>query len=269
MIVKEADQKKRQRPVRRPIKSCIVTVDLLGRGIATETSAAIAGIAQKFASVGDFVTLLWAPRPEDVPDKAEIKRLREYYFEKFLINLELLPDSTDLLPGIGTWEKQSLTVYHYIRQQTFDAVYFVLEGGIGFYTLLGRETGVFQDTPRLYVVAQSPIAWTSEADKLFLQNGQQVSSAHMEQYCTEVCDGLICSSQEVVTWMKKKNWALPKSVEVILPVRPHEWRIPGKGRSQIVSRRMVSELIFIAGPDYHKGLTLFCDALDEIGRAHV
>ncbi|MGM3357435.1 hypothetical protein, partial [Bacillus cereus group sp. BC233] len=91
--------------------------------------------------------------------------------------------------------------YH-LKEQNFDAVYFALEGGLGYYTILATELGLYEQRPRIHVLANAPIAWQAKTDRHFLEDLAQVTVAHMERYCAEQTDSLICSSAYLLGWMK-------------------------------------------------------------------
>src|SRR5215211_5149792 len=166
-----------RRPVRRPLNLCIITSCILEREAENENCAAVSAIAQHFAAAGDIVTLLWVPRPHEMDSigEAEFAQLKCHYFEKFLIKLELLPKSPELPLKWWSKEKQSIAVYHHLRQSRFDSVYIVLEEGLGYYVLLAKETAVFQPRFKIHIIAQSPLEWLSEANKVLLKNEQQVA----------------------------------------------------------------------------------------------
>ncbi|WP_119389761.1 DUF6212 domain-containing protein [Taklimakanibacter lacteus] len=262
-MARPANPDKEQTSARKPIRLCIVATCLPGRD-RTENSAAIAGIAQKFASTGDIVSLVWVPDPALLVDNnaKEIEEFRKSLFETSLINLALLPPSRDLAPEGTTRPKQSIAVYHYLREQQFDAVYFMLEGGLGYYSLLAVETGVYKDPPQFHVIVQSPTVWKAESNKSFLTNVEQVACAHMERYCVEQCGSLICTSKAVLSWMQHMDWKLPADAVVMMPVLPNEWLLPDRRPGEPVE--WATELVFCAGHEYHTGLTLLCDALDKV-----
>lgn len=243
----------------RSARSCIVIGDLIDEDCA-EVPAAIAGIAEKLAATKGGATLLCVPSSQG--NLAE--HLRQTLHEKYAIDLVLIPPASELLPGLDSPTKRSIATYHYLRQQHFHTVYFALEGGLPYYSLLARETGVYKTFPQIHVIAQSPIVWTSEAEKRFLQNTGQVTIAHMEKYCVETSDGLICSSNAILTWMRHKEWKLPANTAVIYPPIPCTWRQPDNAPA--ASANKTNELVFLSGPEYHKGLTLLCDALDNVAK---
>jgi GT2 family glycosyltransferase len=62
--------------------------------------------------------------------------------------------------------------------------------------------------------------------------------------------------------MRHKGWKLPDNTSVIHPPLPSTWRQCKKDHSS--ASHKADELVFISGPEYHKGLTLLCDALDKV-----
>lgn len=255
---------KKHKALRQPLRTCVVAVDISGRN-ATEKSAAITAIAQKFAAAGDSVTLLWAPHPDNKVSSDAFEQLRHYFFERFLINLVLLPASNELLSGTSSIAKQSVAVYHFLREHQFDAAFFALDNGLAYFSLLAKETGVFENPPHLFVIAASTTVRMCEIEKFFLGNIEQVTAAHMEKYCAEQCDDLICLSQTLLSWMRSKGWEVPADSRVIPPPIPYEWRLRGVGLNR--PAQSSNEVVFCAGPEYHKGLTLLCDALARIANS--
>jgi GT2 family glycosyltransferase len=258
---KQESSSKIRKPARKPLRLCIVAVEITS-GNSTEKSAAIPAIAQKFASLGDSVTLLWAPRPDHKVNDHEFQQLRQYLSEKFLINLVLLPSSNDLLSGTSSIAKQSVSAYHFLREHEFDAAFFTLDNGLAYFSLLAKETGVFENPPPLYVIASSAMAWASEAEKFFLSNIEQVTAAHMEKYCAEECDGLICLSHAFLDWMRRKEWNITSNCRVIPAPVPYEWRL--RDDVAALPAQPSNEIVFCAGQEYRNGLTLLCDALSRI-----
>src|SRR5689334_13577474 len=246
VMARQGTSSRNKSTTRRPMRLCLVGTDLLGADPNTESAAAIAAIAQKFAATGDELTFLWVPPPEriDKVKPSEVDKLRQKLFETSLINLVLLPQSKELLDRGGRGAL-SIAVYHYLREEQFDAVFFSLEGGMAYYALLAKETGVYPNPPPLHVIAQSPTAWLAEADKYFLYNVQQVTAAHMERYSVETCDALVCSSQAVVDWMRQKGWSIPAKVDVIPPLVPYEWRLPETEKNEQV--QAIHEIVFCSG----------------------
>lgn len=264
----KAQPRKLSAPTRRaPLNICIVTRDLYGWNEPTEANAATVGLAQYFASQGDAVTLLWVPPFESVDD-ARAAKLTDYFFNNHLIKLELLKSSRHMLPILWGHEKSSAAVYYHLKEQKFDTVYFALEGGLGYYTILAKELGLFEPRPSIHVLANAPIAWQAKADRHFLEDLTQVTIAHMERYCAEQPDSLICSSAYLLGWMKQEGWTVAKNASVLPALRPFEWKFRSEALAVREPDESIDELVFFAGPEFHRGLTLFCDALDTLAKQH-
>ena len=169
-------------------------------GACIEVGASMSAIAETLVSQGNEVTLLWVPVAE-VIDEKEITRIKDYYYDQFLITVEVLHRAAGLPPNLEHLEGRSAAVYYFLKQQAFDAVYFALEGGLAYYTMLGKETGLFAPRPSLVIVAHSPMLWFSQADKFFFRQWSQASIAHMEKLSVELADRLICVSKHIQAWM--------------------------------------------------------------------
>lgn len=254
--------------VRQRLDICVVTHDLLGWSNPTDAGASMAGLAQHMAASGDNITLLWVPPYTDIDALAagEAARLEKYYSENYLITLKVLTSSRHLAPYLAGNEKQSAAVYYHLKEEKYDAVYFALEGGIAYYTLLGKELSIFEPRPQLYVVAHTPIEWRAESDRHFLKDLQQVTIAYMEKYCIGEADALICSSSFMPTWMKERKWKLPQRVITLPNLRPSEWIPRDFVGKNIFNERPAEEIVYCGGADFREGFTLFCDALESLAR---
>ncbi len=232
---------------RAPLKICILTRQLHGWDEPNEAMAATVGLAQYFAAQGDAVTLLWVPPFESVDDTRAYK-LTQYFFNNHLITLEILKSSPHMLPILWGAEKSSAAVYYHLKEQSFDAVYFALEGGLGYYTILAKELGLFEPRPRLHVLTNAPIAWQAAADRHFLEDLAQVTIAHMERYCAEQADNLICSSSYLLGWMKQERWNVAKDVSILPALRPFEWKLLSDAVAIRDPDEPVDELVFLPAP---------------------
>ena len=165
--------------------ACVITSELLGWGGAAEPAAVMLGFAQSLSAAGEDVTLVWVPNSR--PPKL-IEEIKASFYKQHSIKLEILQKSDQMIYMLHNAETRSMAIYHYLKENQFKAVYFALEKGLAFYSLLAKETDVFVSRPQLTVVACNPIEWLSEADRFFLKNAQQVSIAVMEKYCVEMAD---------------------------------------------------------------------------------
>lgn len=246
------------------MRVCITARELYGWGEVSEAGAGVIAVAQQMAADGDQVTLLWIP-PHGEIEAAAAKRLKEYYLDHHLIRLEILTDSRHLMPVLWGAEKQSSAAYFYIKESDFDVVVFALEGGLGYYTILGRELGLVKPALEVRILAQAPLVWRAAANRHFLRDLSDVTIAHMERYCLEAVEEIIYVSDKLPAFLEAQGWKLPQRARVLPIVRQTEWR--GVARAGETEPRAVDEIVLLAGPEYRDGLTLFCDALDKLARA--
>lgn len=250
---------------RPPLKICIVTRELYGWSEATDAIATTVGMAQNFAAQGETVTLLSVP-PYDSADNAPISKLSDYLFNNYLIKLEVLTSCRDFLPALWGHEKASAAVYYHLKEQKFDVVYFAIEGGLAYYSLLAKELGLFEPRPILNILVTAPTAWQASANQHFLENLAQVTSAYMERYCVEQADNIICASSYILDWMKQEGWQVTKNILTLPSLRPFEWQYSNHGKTSHHSEKRITELVFFSGPEFNKGLPLFCDTLDALAK---
>ncbi len=247
----------------RPLRVCIVTGDILLEPLeGNDTAFACTGLAQILAAQGDNVTILYAPQwllslrvEEDWWQKWQ-----NYYNVNFLVDLVALAPSPDL-PGHNYGPQQrSLAAYHYLKSKNFDVVYFCIDGGIGYYSLLAKETGQYPRGPILAVLACRPFEWLAAANKMFFKDKHDLAIGFMEMRCAEAADYLIAPSRAMLDWMRDKGWALPERTlvhPVLRPMREGSAGVPAQAGGH-----RVSELVFFGNTEYHRGLILFCDAID-------
>lgn len=237
-------------------KICVI-VAALDEALATEGDHALSRIARLLAG-RDNVTLLWVPTWEGRPGTHTAARWHAMFAEAG-VELVVLQSSDQLLPGLSTPESRSAAVLHHLQRSSYDLVYAPLEGGLLYFMLMAAETGVF-DAPMNVLVAHAPQEWANHADRVFIPTLDGIAVRHMEKYCAEMSDGLVCSSDLLRNWMLSRNWSVERAIVARLPL-PHDSLPPADTRPSIGSAAG-KELVLLAGPKFRDGLTLFCDALD-------
>ncbi len=250
-----------------PKRICIITAETPWTHPWSEASAGAVGLAQYYAAIGDAVTLLFVPAGDDayrVP-YGEFEPFAKLNFESYMIRSEVLRDSPGLLGGLYSRRMASLAVFRHIRAQGFDAVYFALEGGLAYYSLVAAELGLFKDRPRIVVLASFPKIREAEANRRFLESKEEIAIAHMEQHCAEHADETIASGEHLLQWMRAKNWKLPRAASVLPWHTPEQFAPPLAAGNDRPHSSPCSEIVFISEPAYCNGLTLFCDCLDQLG----
>ena len=246
---------------------CVVTTDIACSDMLQEASVSMVALAQKLAAAGNDVTLLWVS--DDLKTAEEAEKSIHYFSDTFGIELDLFRPADENVHRYNGPEYRSFGVYKYLKRNRFDIVYFPLENGLAYYTLLGKETGVYQQRPQLIVAAHSPLEWVAETDRFFLKGTEQIKVAFMEKYCTQEPDKLICISSGLFKWFHERNWVLAKNCQIVPALTPFEWSQVPDDSSIIRGSQQQRELVLIASHRFRDGMTLFCDMLDEISRLDV
>ncbi|TIW39902.1 MAG: hypothetical protein E5V61_29375, partial [Mesorhizobium sp.] len=165
-----ATPKAKRQASHKPRNVCVVSEVEFGSISTADPGSATYALAQYLAVTGDTVTLLWVPIG-----------LGKWCFDNFLVRLELLPQSPELLRGLDSSDKHSVAVYHYLKQNAYDVVYFALEGGLAHFPTVAKRTGVFPDPPAIVVLAHEPLVWKLQANGRAVERKEQMTIAHMER----------------------------------------------------------------------------------------
>jgi glycosyltransferase involved in cell wall biosynthesis len=238
---------------------CIVTNEFHGvfknGGIGTANT----GLALALAGAGYEVTVALAS-PSGLSED-NLQQLRTAYRDTG-IWLEVVWGTPILRNPFGDPRSASYAVYLFLREQDFDVVYFHDNCGRGFYSLLAKHTGCFENAPLLIVVAHGPHEWTYDLNSAPYYNKQPVVYAYVERRSVELADILISPSQYLVDWMRDRGWTLPAHVFVEQNIIPMPADAPGGAVRVSSVGGPVKEIVFFGRMEARKGLLLFCDALD-------
>lgn len=252
-----------------PSRICLISGMEQNGATFGDSTAALYGLAQQFARLGHTVTLLWVPVSGDKPIVAsDFNSLRQWLFDNFLVRFEVLTESHELYRGPRESTKSSLSVYHYLKNNTFDAVYIAAEGGLAHFSLLAKRAGVFENAPPIVVVAHDPTRWHLEASRKFVSSKAEILTDFMERQSVAHCDHLIVTCEKLLDWMKASNWALPPGSEVIAPIPPQEWRLEAREADEITRHATspIREIVHVSHALIGSDIALFCDALDILAR---
>jgi glycosyltransferase involved in cell wall biosynthesis len=243
-------------------KICVITSDADPFDhIMREGSSAMIGLAERLAMQDIDVTLYVATT--EAPTQKELENLKKHYEAFYRINLEYYQISPENIHSYTNIEYLSYGIFEYLKNHMFDCIYFPLEGGIAYYSLLAKETGVQFLNTAITVVAHAPLEWASEADRFFFQKIEQAKVAFMERYCASQADRIICINPDLPDWFKKKNWEITHNCRVLPALTPMEWHNDPL-RQPYANSTETKELVLIAGGRFRDGATLFADMLDEL-----
>jgi len=252
-------------PAQDSAKICIVSGELnrlfRNGGIGT----ACTGLAQLLAAHGYRVTVLYTGELSAV-DQAGFRTLADFYARELGVSIALLRKSALLGNARARVAAHSLCVYHQLRDGDWDAVFFNDVSAEGFYSVLAKRSGLAFQRTALCVVAHGPRTWVRELNRWPLTCGNGLEQVFMEREMVRFADHLISPSRYMLDWLASDGWQLPNSRRVV-KCRLPRWRRSPDVRA-LVERSPVRELVFFGRLEYRKGVTLFCDAVDELAMSH-
>lgn len=248
------------------LRVCLITTEFHGLFKNGGIGTANTGLALALAGAGFDVTVAFADADESGPRIREgnFPDLQEKY-KRLGITLDYVPVSPSMHRAFDDPRSASYCVYLYLKQRSFDVVYFNDCGGHGFYALQAKHTGVFPNAPIMYVVAHGPHEWVLELNSLRYWNRTPIITAYLERRCIALADALISPSKYLVDWMIAHHWVMPARVYVIQNIV----RLPDAvmGLTSSVTPVETTEIVFFGRLEVRKGIELFCDAIDLLNKS--
>jgi len=247
------------------LRVCLITTEFHGLFRNGGIGTANTGLALALGQADFDVTVAYANSDENGPrlKEGDFHDLKAHYHQ-LGITLDFVPASQLIARSFDDARSASYCVYLYLKRHEFDVVYFNDCGGHGYYSLLAKRVGVFQNPPRMYIVAHGPQEWVMELNSIPYRDRSPVITAFMERRSAALADALISPSRYLVDWMTSHGWDLPTEV-LITPniVRPpHSIARAIRGAKSPPIR----EIVFFGRMEVRKGLELFCDAIDLLNQ---
>jgi glycosyltransferase involved in cell wall biosynthesis len=151
-------------------------------------------------------------------------------------------------------------VYDWLKKRPFEVCYFQEMLGNGFRCFQAKRLGLaFRETVLLCTV-HSSTEWVSQAMQAFPEGGiPEVQTKFMERYSIEHCDLLLSPSEYMLGWLEENQFRTPAK-KLILPYL-FDADLPPVG-----CRPPANHVIFFGRLEVRKGLLLFLDALEVLGR---
>lgn len=112
---------------------------------------------------------------------------------------------------------QSFLVYDWLKQQTFDEVWFTDHGAPGYYSLLARRQGLAFASTRFGLLVEGPTLFRLEADNRFLDQLDQLEADAVERRCLALADVVEFDNPAVQPWLEARDWPAPNSEPVAVP----------------------------------------------------
>lgn len=245
---------------------CFITTEFHGLfrngGIGTANTS----LAMALVGAGHHVTVAYANADEKGP------RTKEGNFDALLehyaacgITLDFTPPALSAAKGFDDQRSASYSVYRYLRRHEFDIVLFNDNGGLGYYSLLAKHTGVFPSAPLMFVVAHGPLEWVRELNAIAYSRRGEIAITYLERRGIELADVAISPSRYLADWMVAHGWAMPANMHVMQNIVQVASPADGSDRRAVSGK--VDEIVFFGRLEVRKGLELFCDAVDLLEKS--
>lgn len=250
----------------RSTRVCLVTTEFHGLFKNGGIGTANTGLAFALLGAGFDVTVAFADADQHGPrvKGCNFSELQDQYRE-LGISLDFVPANPLIAAAFDDPRSAGYCVYLYLKQHAFDVVYFNDCGGLGYFSLLAKRTGVFLNAPRMYVVAHGPHEWVLELNSLRYWSRTPVISAFLERRSAALADALVSPSRYLLDWMRSREWSLPENALVMQNIV----RLPESAAPSIRTRQAdrISEIVFFGRLEVRKGIELFCDAIDRLNQS--
>lgn len=241
----------------RRLRVCLASPDVSGpirnAGIGTATTA----LAEFLAAQGHEVTVLYA-----LGEWCEQGTIRHWVAEYARKGVTLVPCPAP--PGVAVEAPQAAQtawrVYRWLRDQSFDIVYFPEWSGCGHYAIQAKRLGLAFADAALVVITHSPTLWHAEGDQQLLRYRYFLLNDDMERACVEHADAVVSPSRYMLEWMGARGWRLPRQAFVQPNLTPDYAALPAAAAGP----RPVEELVFFGRLEPRKGIRVFAAALDRL-----
>jgi GT2 family glycosyltransferase len=104
--------------------------------------------------------------------------------------------------------RPTIALFRHLRAQQFDAILFQDHEGIGYASIIAKQTGLAFAETALGVVAFGSSRWRREHDHRFPASLVTIATEYIEQRAVELGDVVILPSQQIARWMQQAGWRL-------------------------------------------------------------
>lgn len=164
--------------------------------------------AESLADAGHSVSILFLHAESN-----EINAIRKFLSHQGRKAIRLIPLSyrgpsiSSLLNGVHSYQ-----ILHWLLEHAseFEIVHFPLANGVAYYALLAKHQGWAFQQKTLCVDIHSPTMWRKHMHKLWIDQIDDLAADFLERECIRLADILISRDANLLDWMKKEGWQLPK-----------------------------------------------------------
>jgi glycosyltransferase involved in cell wall biosynthesis len=161
----------------------------------------------------------------------------------------------------------SFRLYQQLKTHEFDAVVFQDWHGLGYCSMVAKQTGLAFGATRLIHAAHGPDDWLRYANRQLSVDGIQLTAAHMERRSAGLADAVVSPSRYLIEWMRRAGWDMPADQQVIPNFTEGATAALGGSaeRRAVEPEEVLRELVFFGRLEERKGVRLFATALNLLG----
>lgn len=249
----------RARHVGSGINICLASLEFQGianGGIGT----AMAELANALAKLGHNVTVAAVYGGGKLPDQKQARRTGVQIIGVNYRGLQATNESPYDATSTSWPQLASFRLYQWLkhRQSDFHVVMYHEWSGIGFYIAQAKSQGLhFQDLA-LVGALHGPHLWAMHNQRNALSSVNDLEIDFMERRSIERADYVIAPSQYIVDYVRGRGWNAPTRDALVLA---NPLAMPNANPSPTREMR-VQEVVFFGKTSHHKGIDIFCDAID-------
>ncbi len=240
---------------------CIATWEIEGPSRNAGIGTAYTSLADALKHAGFEVTILFLLGCH--PTDGNISEWVDFYKDKK--GIELIPLPMPHHPRIHAAWASSVSYHTYAwlkdHQDNFNIIHFPECQGLGFYTLLAKRQGLAFRNVTFVIGTHGPTFWVKEGSQDYIRNLGELEIDFMERTSVAAADVVVSPSQYLLGWMKKNGWELPAQTYVAPYLRPYGKLFENPAPPK---KNDIREIVFFGRLEARKGLTVLCDAIDEL-----
>ncbi|MBB5693047.1 glycosyltransferase [Muricoccus pecuniae] len=249
------------------MKICIASPDIVGPIKNGGVGTACTALAQALAAAGHEVTLFYTSTFFEIHN---LEYWQEAYRRSGVELIGFLPESSPPLHRSTTvYDEDNLArsyrIYERLKHSDYDLIHFVDYIGLGYYTALAKSQGLCLAGSLIAVTTHSPTLWSRLTNAAPIDDISYMVRDRMERRLIELSDLVISPSHYMLRWLRENDFKLPARqimLPNLMPIRMQD----APPEALEVQKGPIRELVFFGRIEPRKGLLVFCDAIDRIGR---
>ena len=159
----------------------------------------------------------------------------------------------------------AFNAYSWLKNQSFDTVYFHDEYGLGYHCLTAKKAGLEFHQQILTVIADTPSLMHLEANKSPVEDAGLLVRYEMERKCFELADQLLLFNKAVAQWMTREGIIFDPSKTAF----EYPCFLPKATKNNPLPGDTYRQLVFWGDLSVRGGFPLFCAGIGRLPRAQI